>query len=214
MLRDPFCSGISCILIHFCFPNLSQERRDGHRLSSRCSFIWRHSYVLFSRNPRSVSNEAVCGYGCRYTSVTQRCVLTSSKDLNKYSEFVSGSDRIHYFSAIWFMSSHSPLLIVLRDISERGRDLEQVLNQYITFVKPAFEEFCLPVSFTLFYHIWYVFLCNLFYIIHTRTHSCVVKLNFQQPLLHSSFDLFQIVVICVLCDECKWTVFIWNGNIL
>ncbi|KAM9528097.1 uridine-cytidine kinase 2-A isoform 1-T1 [Salvelinus alpinus] len=33
---------------------------------------------------------------------------------------------------------------VLRDISERGRDLEQVLTQYITFVKPAFEEFCLP----------------------------------------------------------------------
>lgn len=37
-------------------------------------------------------------------------------------------------------------LSVLRDISERGRELEQVLNQYITFVKPAFEEFCLPVS--------------------------------------------------------------------
>uniref|UniRef100_A0A8C4S2Y4 uridine/cytidine kinase n=1 Tax=Erpetoichthys calabaricus TaxID=27687 RepID=A0A8C4S2Y4_ERPCA len=35
---------------------------------------------------------------------------------------------------------------VLRDITERGRDLEQVLAQYITFVKPAFEEFCLPVS--------------------------------------------------------------------
>lgn len=35
---------------------------------------------------------------------------------------------------------------VLRDISERGRDLEQILSQYITFVKPAFEEFCLPVS--------------------------------------------------------------------
>nr|XP_033818066.1 uridine-cytidine kinase 2 isoform X2 [Geotrypetes seraphini] len=34
---------------------------------------------------------------------------------------------------------------VLRDIGERGRDLEQVLTQYITFVKPAFEEFCLPV---------------------------------------------------------------------
>ncbi|XP_032883924.1 uridine-cytidine kinase 2 isoform X2 [Amblyraja radiata] len=33
---------------------------------------------------------------------------------------------------------------VLRDISERQRDLEQVLTQYITFVKPAFEEFCLP----------------------------------------------------------------------
>ncbi|XP_066537733.1 uridine-cytidine kinase 2-B [Hoplias malabaricus] len=35
---------------------------------------------------------------------------------------------------------------VLRDISQRGRELEQVLSQYITFVKPAFEEFCLPTK--------------------------------------------------------------------
>jgi uridine kinase len=36
--------------------------------------------------------------------------------------------------------------LVPRDINERGRDLEQVLNQYMNFVKPAFEEFCLPVN--------------------------------------------------------------------
>ena len=36
--------------------------------------------------------------------------------------------------------------IVLRDINERGRDLEQVLHQYVHYVKPAFEEFTLPVS--------------------------------------------------------------------
>ncbi|KAK7944803.1 hypothetical protein WMY93_000531 [Mugilogobius chulae] len=35
---------------------------------------------------------------------------------------------------------------VLRDIGQRGRELEQVLTQYITFVKPAFEEFCLPTK--------------------------------------------------------------------
>ncbi|XP_069497179.1 uridine-cytidine kinase 2 [Ambystoma mexicanum] len=35
---------------------------------------------------------------------------------------------------------------VLRDINERARDLEHILNQYITFVKPAFEEFCLPTK--------------------------------------------------------------------
>ena len=34
---------------------------------------------------------------------------------------------------------------VLRDTKDRGRDLDQVLNQYIKFVKPAFEEFTLPV---------------------------------------------------------------------
>ncbi|KAK9880414.1 hypothetical protein WA026_010292 [Henosepilachna vigintioctopunctata] len=35
---------------------------------------------------------------------------------------------------------------VPRDINERGRDLEQVLNQYTNFVKPAFEEFCSPTK--------------------------------------------------------------------
>ncbi|XP_069870979.1 uridine-cytidine kinase 1 isoform X2 [Dipodomys merriami] len=34
---------------------------------------------------------------------------------------------------------------VLRDV-QRGRDLEQILTQYTTFVKPAFEEFCLPTK--------------------------------------------------------------------
>ena len=31
-------------------------------------------------------------------------------------------------------------------MKDRGRQLEQILHQYITYVKPAFEEFCLPVS--------------------------------------------------------------------
>ncbi|KAL7035286.1 hypothetical protein ACKWTF_008302 [Chironomus riparius] len=35
---------------------------------------------------------------------------------------------------------------VPRDIKERGRDLDQVLNQYMMFVKPAFEEFCSPTK--------------------------------------------------------------------
>jgi len=35
---------------------------------------------------------------------------------------------------------------VLRDIKERERDLEQILHQYTTLVKPAFEEFCLPTK--------------------------------------------------------------------
>jgi len=33
---------------------------------------------------------------------------------------------------------------ILRDLKERGRDLEGVLNQYQKFVKPAFEEYILP----------------------------------------------------------------------
>ncbi|XP_048524616.1 uridine-cytidine kinase isoform X2 [Dendroctonus ponderosae] len=35
---------------------------------------------------------------------------------------------------------------VPRDINERGRSLDQVLNQYMNFVKPAFEEFCSPTK--------------------------------------------------------------------
>ena len=42
-------------------------------------------------------------------------------------------------------------LPVVRDITERGRDLEQVLTQYMTLVKPAFEEFCSPVSTCILY---------------------------------------------------------------
>lgn len=40
------------------------------------------------------------------------------------------------------------MFLVPRDINERGRDLDQVLHQYMNFVKPAFEEFCSPVSET------------------------------------------------------------------
>jgi len=35
---------------------------------------------------------------------------------------------------------------VMRDMKERGRDLELILHQYTTHVKPAFEEFCLPTK--------------------------------------------------------------------
>lgn len=35
---------------------------------------------------------------------------------------------------------------VIRDIRDRGRDLEHVLHQYTTLVKPAFEEFCIPTK--------------------------------------------------------------------
>lgn len=31
-------------------------------------------------------------------------------------------------------------------MNERGRDLETILTQYTHYVKPAFEEFCLPTK--------------------------------------------------------------------
>ncbi|XP_055697426.1 uridine-cytidine kinase isoform X1 [Phlebotomus papatasi] len=35
---------------------------------------------------------------------------------------------------------------VPRDVNEWGRDLDQVLNYYLNYVKPAFEEFCSPTK--------------------------------------------------------------------
>ncbi|KAI1290111.1 Uridine-cytidine kinase 2-B [Halotydeus destructor] len=35
---------------------------------------------------------------------------------------------------------------VMRDVQERGRDLDFVLSQYTNFVKPAFEDFCMPTK--------------------------------------------------------------------
>jgi uridine kinase len=35
---------------------------------------------------------------------------------------------------------------VQRDLTERGRNIVQVLHQYTTFVKPAFDEFCFPTK--------------------------------------------------------------------
>lgn len=40
---------------------------------------------------------------------------------------------------------------VPRDVNEYGRDLDQVLNYYLNYVKPAFEEFCSPVSIILLF---------------------------------------------------------------
>jgi len=35
---------------------------------------------------------------------------------------------------------------VLKDVEELGRDLDTVLHHYLHFVKPAFEEFCMPTK--------------------------------------------------------------------
>lgn len=64
-------------------------------------------------------------------------VLTSSSHTRIHTQY---SRCCH---SAWMVWCYFPL--VLRDMN-RGRDLEQILTQYTTFVKPAFEEFCLPVS--------------------------------------------------------------------
>lgn len=35
---------------------------------------------------------------------------------------------------------------ICRDIQSRGRDLDGILRQYLRFVKPSFEDFCLPTK--------------------------------------------------------------------
>ena len=69
----------------------------------------------------------------------------SSKFLLVLSEIKRINKEIYmkYFRSI---NNFLCLYLVLRDIQERGRDLAGVLQQYTKFVKPAFEEFCLPVS--------------------------------------------------------------------
>lgn len=76
-------------------------------------------------------------------------------------------------------------LAVLRDISERGRDLEQVLSQYITFVKPAFEEFCLPVSSWTSIHSLYIIILYIRIIILHYIISCHLVFHETRAFWHS-----------------------------
>lgn len=59
----------------------------------------------------------------------------------KCSAYHFSNLSISYHVIITLLISSVP-----RDIKERGRDLDYVLNQYMNFVKPAFEEFCLPTK--------------------------------------------------------------------
>uniref|UniRef100_H0Y0N7 uridine/cytidine kinase n=1 Tax=Otolemur garnettii TaxID=30611 RepID=H0Y0N7_OTOGA len=62
---------------------------------------------------------------------------------------------VFYSQEIWdmfhlrlFVNTDSDVRLSRRVLWEvhRGRDLEQILTQYTSFVKPAFEEFCLPTK--------------------------------------------------------------------
>jgi len=69
-------------------------------------------------------------------------------------------------------------------MKDRGRQLENILNQYVNFVKPAFEEFCLPVSTGFIYELAIVYL----YVSHGL---CITIMN----NLCASHVLF----ICITC---------------
>lgn len=82
-------------LIHL-FIFLTQKGGDGHSVSSRCGFIWRNPHVLLARNPRSVSDEAVCGHGRRYATVTQRCVWDQTISTNITADLASLLSELSY----------------------------------------------------------------------------------------------------------------------
>lgn len=114
-----------------------QVRGEDLCVSSRCRSVRGNSGVLHTGSQRHVPHETVCGYRLRCTPVTQRYTI--------YCINIHIDTHAHTSLFFCFFVSHVRMLhAVLRDM-RRGRDLEQILSQYTTFVKPAFEEFCLPV---------------------------------------------------------------------
>lgn len=90
---------------------------------------------LLSGHPWSVPYEVIRRHGFRYAFVKKR-----------YGSTVFSLDVMTLKQSVSLLLIFLNCYIVVRDITERGRDLEQILTQYMTFVKPAFEEFCSPVS--------------------------------------------------------------------
>lgn len=112
-----------------------QDGREDHGLPSRRCPLWRNSGLLPADSTGNVPHEALRGHRFWCQALSQGCV----------PPFASHTE----FQMLPWPNDHYPVvLIVLRDMN-RGRDLEQILTQYTTFVKPAFEEFCLPVSATV-----------------------------------------------------------------
>lgn len=118
-----------------------QAGGDDYGLSCWRRSLWGDPGVLQPRHSGHVPSPALCGHRFWRQAVPQR-----------YGTAVRGS--ISLLLLVFLIPPHAcgkthvflfyfPVL-VLRDM-KRGRDLEQILTQYTTFVKPAFEEFCLPV---------------------------------------------------------------------
>lgn len=109
-----------------------QDGREDHGLPSRRCPLRRNSGILPADSTGNVPHEALCGHRFWCQALSQRCASPSAS-------------HTECQMLPWPNDDCPVVLIVLRDMN-RGRDLEQILTQYTTFVKPAFEEFCLPVS--------------------------------------------------------------------
>lgn len=91
---------------------------------------------------------------------------------------------------------------VPRDVNEYHRDLDQVLNYYLNYVKPAFEEFCSPVSekrqnMKLFYYVWHALIKWMYSLYRCRPKSLPTSLFPEEQITQVCY-----VASCPLPSRC------------
>ncbi|KAL3095003.1 hypothetical protein niasHS_006354 [Heterodera schachtii] len=74
-----------------------------------------------------------------------KSVLIPKYDLKEQRRLIDASHRLEAADAI-FGGGHCSPIKVERDTTELSRPLDQVLHQYLSLVKPAYEDFCLPTK--------------------------------------------------------------------
>jgi len=77
------------------------------------------------------------------------------RDIYDVKVFVDTEDDIRLarrcISLSFFVSLFLWVVLVRRDICERGRNIDSVLDQYMKFVKPSFDAYILPVRVQQFF---------------------------------------------------------------
>ena len=53
-------------------------------------------------------------------------------------------EEVSIYFRVWGTSAHAKLKEVLRDVRERGRDIDGCIKQWMTFVKPNFSRHVEP----------------------------------------------------------------------
>lgn len=132
--------------------------------------------------------------------------LLMKNSKHKWTSLAS-TNNFFNFSSIRKFTLWTLLIIIFclvpRDINERGRDLEQVLNQYMNFVKPAFEEFCLPVinKYFLIDYYFKMFLCYLLYFKYYRLKNLLILSYQEEQKILVTYLFFNHTVILPTMKE-------------
>ncbi|KAL3075596.1 hypothetical protein niasHT_034963 [Heterodera trifolii] len=74
-----------------------------------------------------------------------KSVVIPKYDLKEQRRLIDASHRLEAADVIFGGGHYSPIKVE-RDTTELGRPLDQVLHQYLSLVKPAYEDFCLPTK--------------------------------------------------------------------